>query len=430
MNEVEVKEFLKTAVFYPCYAFDGTPVKILAKRLTKFFYVCGGNTHARVEEECRRYPFDGYHCDLIETEDGRLFFGGEHGVGGGVVRTIWRRDTDRPEEHGVEQFEVLFANCEGIRAFQAAYSRLNIAPYCLAYLPVCVLHGYEVPPFEQALRENPGGLPRYVLYDKRQQPDGRYNVEYMQLFEEYTPIERPDHRPGRNYEPNIFLAQLTAWRGDDLDINFEGANEHPAPNRVPNIGCPPWCGTEARRCQETDHWREKCQQLVDPTTSAEVRTQLVNQGSSVVPPLIRILEDINNRPTILKKVAWILGEIHDPRARKPLQEKERHDLDPSVRHEATEALHKLPPVLTITKATLPDATRRLEYTATLQATGGTPPYQWLRVPRSRLPAWLTLENNGVLSGIPTRKVQPSSFTVQVTDANHQIATQTLSLIVN
>ncbi len=88
-----------------------------------------------------------------------------------------------------------------------------------------------------------------------------------------------------------------------------------------------------------------------------------------------------------------------------------------------------PGPLTITTAALPAATVGAAYTATLAATGGTPPYSW-SIASGTLPAGLTLATGtGVVSGTPTA-TGTSSFTVQVASAALDSATAPLSITVN
>jgi hypothetical protein len=88
-----------------------------------------------------------------------------------------------------------------------------------------------------------------------------------------------------------------------------------------------------------------------------------------------------------------------------------------------------PGPLTITTTTLPAATVGVAYTATLTATGGTPPYSW-SIASGTLPAGLTLAPaTGVISGTPTT-TGTSSFTVQVASAAWDSATAPLSITVN
>ena len=85
--------------------------------------------------------------------------------------------------------------------------------------------------------------------------------------------------------------------------------------------------------------------------------------------------------------------------------------------------------LTVATISLPGGTENTAYSATLGATGGTTPYTW-SVTSGSLPAGLSLAaSTGLISGTPTG-TGSSSFTVQVTDANSQTATQALSLTVN
>jgi Domain of unknown function (DUF4082)/Putative Ig domain/Bacterial Ig-like domain (group 2) len=87
-----------------------------------------------------------------------------------------------------------------------------------------------------------------------------------------------------------------------------------------------------------------------------------------------------------------------------------------------------PGSLTITTTALPTATAGAAYTATLAATGGTPPYTW-SIATGTLPSGLALAaGTGVISGTPTT-TGTSNFTVKVT-AGAQSVTKALSIAVN
>src|SRR5215210_3452339 len=74
-----------------------------------------------------------------------------------------------------------------------------------------------------------------------------------------------------------------------------------------------------------------------------------------------------------------------------------------------------PEPLALTTETLPDAALRAAYTATLTASGGTPPYTWFR-PLGTIPPGVGLDPAaGVLIGTPTAAGE-FSFTIRVTDA--------------
>jgi hypothetical protein len=89
--------------------------------------------------------------------------------------------------------------------------------------------------------------------------------------------------------------------------------------------------------------------------------------------------------------------------------------------------------LVITTTQLPAGTVNVPYSATLGASGGTPPYAWSIVPGSgTLPIGLSLDGaSGVISGTPT-VAGASDFTVQVQDSSSPpvFATAPLSITIN
>ena len=88
-----------------------------------------------------------------------------------------------------------------------------------------------------------------------------------------------------------------------------------------------------------------------------------------------------------------------------------------------------PPTLSITTATLPDWMVTFAYSQTLQATGGVSPFSW-SVSSGNLPHALTLanssSNSAMITGTPD-VAATTTFTIQVTDAKSQTATQSYSL---
>ncbi len=89
-----------------------------------------------------------------------------------------------------------------------------------------------------------------------------------------------------------------------------------------------------------------------------------------------------------------------------------------------------PGPLQISAITIPTLAVGCPYTNQLQATGGSPPYSWTLAPDSNpLPDGLTLDTNGLLSGIPTA----SSYfypVVQVSDSLGAVTNEQVSISVN
>lgn len=83
--------------------------------------------------------------------------------------------------------------------------------------------------------------------------------------------------------------------------------------------------------------------------------------------------------------------------------------------------------LAITNLALPTARRGSAYTATIIATGGTPPYTY-SLTSGTLPAGLTLSNSGLITGAPTQEGS-NVFTVRAQDAAGGSTTRTLTLTV-
>jgi hypothetical protein len=84
-----------------------------------------------------------------------------------------------------------------------------------------------------------------------------------------------------------------------------------------------------------------------------------------------------------------------------------------------------PAALVITTSSLPAGTVGTSYTATLAATGGTPPYTWSA---SGLPSGLSISSAGVISGTPTASGS-FSVTVQMTDSAQATANKAYSVTV-
>ena len=86
-----------------------------------------------------------------------------------------------------------------------------------------------------------------------------------------------------------------------------------------------------------------------------------------------------------------------------------------------------PAKLAIQTALLPGATAASAYSATLEASGGQPPYAW-SIASGGLPAGLTLAANGAIAGTPPQSGS-YSFIASVADSSNQKASQNYSLAV-
>ncbi|HWE50080.1 MAG TPA: putative Ig domain-containing protein [Bryobacteraceae bacterium] len=83
--------------------------------------------------------------------------------------------------------------------------------------------------------------------------------------------------------------------------------------------------------------------------------------------------------------------------------------------------------LGVSKGPLPNGMIATPYSATLTATGGTPPYTWT-VPGGGLPDGLTVTPSGTISGTPS-KTKTFSFTATVTDTSAATSSATVSITI-
>ncbi|HSE96724.1 MAG TPA: putative Ig domain-containing protein [Blastocatellia bacterium] len=84
-----------------------------------------------------------------------------------------------------------------------------------------------------------------------------------------------------------------------------------------------------------------------------------------------------------------------------------------------------PPPLVIQTVQLPETAAEQDYTTSLQAAGGVPPYTW-SIMSGSLAAGLNLSASGVISGTPTAP-GTSVFVVRVTDSAQQTVSRTLAI---
>jgi Putative Ig domain len=95
-------------------------------------------------------------------------------------------------------------------------------------------------------------------------------------------------------------------------------------------------------------------------------------------------------------------------------------------------LINLPPAPSITTTSLAAGVEGTAYSQTVAATGGLTPYTFTISSAAGLPAGLSMDTSGHITGTPTGPNGTSNFTVQVTDKSNptQSATQNLSILIN
>src|SRR5580704_3646370 len=95
-------------------------------------------------------------------------------------------------------------------------------------------------------------------------------------------------------------------------------------------------------------------------------------------------------------------------------------------------LINLPPAPAITTSSLPAGMEGTAYNQTIAATGGLTPYTFTISSATGLPAGLSMDTSGHITGTPTGPNGTSNFTVKLTDKSNpaQSATQNLSITIN
>ena len=184
----KITEFLKESLFYPCSGLDGAPIKFTGKHFQKFIYVDYTIERDQFLQQCAHPGFRGYRMtDAHDLSVESVFGASWEDVGHQLRATVSDRDFDwSPEsafilathfervdgfddEHGPEQFDLWFIQCEAITTYRALYTRRGIKPKCVAHIRSGIAFGGNFSGYirvlQKTLIENPNGLPDYILHD-------------------------------------------------------------------------------------------------------------------------------------------------------------------------------------------------------------------------------------------------------------------------
>ncbi len=207
--------FLKDCVFYPCSGLHGTPIKFLGKRFRRFFYADYSVDRGTFDEAIHGRGFKGYRLRATEESDPEIVFGMSwKAFESSNTDTISRvtderrhpyltlccfeRESDFDNRHGPPGFELMFACAEAIATFKAAFLQRSITPRCLVHVRSGIGGGGNFHNYPQELRcallENKDGLPPFIFYDRFGSDE--YYGDYLDLVEEYDPLERWDYPDG------------------------------------------------------------------------------------------------------------------------------------------------------------------------------------------------------------------------------------------
>lgn len=224
MNDIE--QYLCDAVFYPCSGLDGAPVRFLAKQFPRFFYADYSIEREQFDNACERPGFRGYRlCEICDLDEKAVFgdtwehIGQEYREFINKVQFEWtqpfvaiahfQRMPEFGQDHGPENFDLMYARCEAIAAYHAVFTRRAVAPKCLAYIRSGIGFGGNYSEFPRelnhAVREYGTGTPEFIFYD--QLASNPQTGDYLPLVEGYDRIQRWDYRTECYGMGNVTLAR-------------------------------------------------------------------------------------------------------------------------------------------------------------------------------------------------------------------------------
>ena len=213
MNNKTLDQFIADAVVYPCCGFDGAPVQHI-RILSNFIYIDYTISPARFVDEATHRGFRGYALasalDLLpETVLGESWddlicryrnYLEELPLDWskrdfGIKFLTFERLPDFTEQHGPETFKMMFVCFEAIATLRSIFNRRSLAPKLLCAIRPGVAFGGNYNDFtkhlEVAIRENPAGLPDFLLYDRRAATKSW--GDYQPLTREYNALISWNH---------------------------------------------------------------------------------------------------------------------------------------------------------------------------------------------------------------------------------------------
>lgn len=191
-NLFPLEKLLLNSLFYPSSAFDGDPVKFLARAFHSFIYADYGCSEEEFLQALANPGFLGYEViatrsvtaqelnwpELPTYLDGSSAHGELQVIKGlGWIKqpfctwTVFQRCDDRPPSYGPSRFSLLYLCADGAATYQALYVSNSIAPKAIAIIQPGHCFGGNWTNFDdpnqilaRTIAANPAGKPELLLY--------------------------------------------------------------------------------------------------------------------------------------------------------------------------------------------------------------------------------------------------------------------------
>lgn len=206
-------QFLADAVIYPCSGFDGAPVQFI-RISSNFIYIDYTISPTRFVREARERGFRGYSLTSATDLPPEIVLGefwkeliyrhynyltklpldwSQREFG--IKLLTFERLPEFTVKHGPESFTILYICFEAISTLRSLFNRRSLAPKVLCAIRPGVALGGNYNDFtkhlEIAIRENPSGLPDFLLHDGR--ASNKSWGDYQPLTREYNSLISWNH---------------------------------------------------------------------------------------------------------------------------------------------------------------------------------------------------------------------------------------------